>query len=116
MDDDPKICEATKMMLELYGAQVITTASCDAAIQAQIFSARSPYLILSEYRLIDETGLVCIAKIRGEFNEDLPAIIITSDTTLEQQKLLQVAGLDIHYKPISAAALLLSVIRHLRVG
>ena len=115
IDDDPKICEATKMMLELYGAQVITAESGDAAVQALIFSPRSPDLILSDYRLIDETGLECVDKIRSEFNEDIPAIIITGDTAPNELKLLRDAGLEILYKPVPADALLLSVIRHLRV-
>jgi len=115
IDDDPMICEATKMMLELYGAEVITAESGDAAIQALIFSPRSPDLILSDYRLIDETGLDSIEKIRSEFNEDIPAIIITGDTAPAELKLLRDAGLEILYKPVPADALLLSVIRHLRV-
>ena len=115
IDDDPMICEATKMMLELYGAEVITAESGDAAIQGLIFSPRSPDLILSDYRLVDETGLDCIEKIRSEFNEDIPAIIITGDTAPAELKLLRDAGLEILYKPVPADALLLSVIRHLRV-
>jgi CheY-like chemotaxis protein len=115
IDDDPMICDATKMMLELYRAEVITAESGDAAIQALIFSPRSPDLILSDYRLIDETGLDCIEKIRSEFNEDIPAIIITGDTAPAELKLLKDAGLEILYKPVPADALLLSVIRHLRV-
>ncbi len=114
IDDDPTICEATKMMLELYGAQVITGESGDAAIQALIFSPKSPDLILSDYRLIGETGLECVEKIRSEFNEDMPAIIVTGDTAPDELKLLQDAGLEILYKPVSADTLLLSVVRHLR--
>jgi hypothetical protein len=114
VDDDPKICDATKMMLELYGAQVIIAESGDAAVQALIFSPRMPDLILSDYRLIDETGLECIEKIRSEFNEDIPAIIITGDTAPEELKLLQNAGLETLYKPVPADTLLLSVIRLLR--
>ena len=115
IDDDPTICEATKMMLELYGAQVITAESGDAAIQSLIFSPRTPDLILSDYRLIDETGLECIEKIRGEFNEDIPAIIVTGDTAPNELKLLQDGGLEVLYKPVPAETLLMSVIRHLRV-
>jgi CheY-like chemotaxis protein len=115
IDDDPKICEATKMMLELYGAQVVTAESGDAAIQALIFSPRPPDLILSDYRLIGETGLECVEKLRGEFNEDIPAIIITGDTAPDELKLLGDAGLEILYKPVPAETLLLGVVRHLRV-
>jgi CheY-like chemotaxis protein len=98
-------------MLELQGAEVITAESGDAAIQKMIFNSRMPDLILTDYRLIDETGLECIDEIRNEFNENIPAIIITGDTAPEELKLLKEAGLEILYKPVPAEALLLSIAR-----
>ena len=115
IDEDSKICEANKMVLEQHGAQVIAAASGDAAVQALIFSSRSPDLILSDYQLVDETGLECVEKIRIEFNEDIPAIVIAGYTDPEELKLLRNAGVEILYKPAAADALLFSVIRHLRV-
>jgi len=100
-------------MFELHGAEVIVAESSDAVIQQMIFHTRMPDLILSDYRLIDETGLVCIEKIRNEFNEDIPAVIITGDTAPDDLKILKEAGMEILYKPVSAESLLVSVARNI---
>jgi len=114
IDDDARICEATKTMLELHGAEVIIAESGESAIQKMIFNSRMPDLILSDYRLIEETGLECIEKIRNEFNEDIPAVIITGDTAPDELKLLKEAGMEILYKPVPADALLVSIARNIR--
>jgi CheY-like chemotaxis protein len=93
IDDDPMICEATKMMLELYGAEVITAESGDAAIQALIFSPRSPDLILSDYRLIDEVierellEVMPLTHIRGRTLTDT-FVIVDEAQNLEKMVLL----------------------------
>ena len=109
IDDDPKICEASKTMLELHGADVIVAESGDSAIQAMIFSSRLPDLILSDYRLIGETGLECVKKIRDEFNHDIPAVIVTGDTAPQELNLLKQAGMEILYKPVAAETLLAAI-------
>ena len=113
IDDDPKICEASKTMLELHGADVIVAESGDSAIQSMIFSSRLPNLILSDYRLVGETGLECVQKIREEFNHDIPAVIVTGDTAPEELNLLKQAGMEILYKPVAAEALLASIARNI---
>lgn len=113
IDDDPKICEASKTMLELHGAEVIIADSGDAAIQSMIFSSRLPNLILSDYRLVDETGLECVQKIREEFNHDIPAIIVTGDTAPQELNLLKEAGMEILYKPVASEALLVAIARNM---
>lgn len=114
IDDDPKICEASKTMLELHGAEVIVAESSDSAIQQMIFSSRMPNLILSDYRLGAETGLECVDRIRNEYNEDIPALIITGDTAPEELTLLKGAGMTVLYKPVQAEALLKKIADNIR--
>jgi CheY-like chemotaxis protein len=113
IDDDPKICEACKTMLEVHGAEVIVAESSDSAIQQMIFSPRMPDLILSDYRLGTETGLQCVDRIRSEFNEDIPALMITGDTAPEELRLLQEGGMTVLYKPVQAEALLKAIVSNL---
>jgi len=113
IDDDPKICEASKTMLELHGAEVIVAESSDSAIQQMVFSSRLPDLILSDYRLGAETGLECVERIRSEFNEDIPALMITGDTAPEELKLLRDGGMIVLYKPVPAEVLLQSIAKNI---
>jgi CheY-like chemotaxis protein/anti-sigma regulatory factor (Ser/Thr protein kinase) len=112
IDDDLKICEASKAMLELHGAEVIVAESSDSAIQQMIFSSRMPDLILSDYRLGAETGLECVERIRNEFNEDIPALMITGDTAPEELKLLRDGGMTVLYKPVPADVLLQTIAKN----
>jgi signal transduction histidine kinase/ActR/RegA family two-component response regulator len=106
VDDDPKILQATKVMLELYGAEVIAGDSSDSVIQQAVFNPRIPNLILSDYRLVEETGLECIERIRHEYNVFIPAVIITGNTAPEELGVLKKAGFQVLYKPINPDMLL----------
>ena len=114
IDDDPKICDASKAMLEIHGAEVIIADSGDSAIQKMIFHSRVPDLIMSDYRLVDETGLECVEKIRNEFNDEIPAVIITGDTAPDELNLLKEAGMEVLYKPVPAEVLLKTIADHIR--
>jgi CheY-like chemotaxis protein len=96
-------------MLEIYGAEVIVAESSDSAIQQMVFSSRMPDLILSDYRLGSETGLQCVDRIRSEFNEEIPAVIITGDTAPDELKLLKDGGMTVLYKPVPAELLLKTI-------
>jgi hypothetical protein len=60
-----------------------------------------PDAIISNYRLRDdETGLDVIAKVRREFNVDIPALLITGDTSPDRINSVADADLTVLYKPI----------------
>jgi CheY-like chemotaxis protein len=113
IDDDPKICEASKLMLELHGAEVVVAESGAKAINLLAFGTRIPSLILSDYRLIGENGLACIENIRNEFNEAIPALVITGDTAPDELNLLKNSGVEVLYKPIHAEVLLAAISRNI---
>ena len=52
--------------------------------------------------------------LREEFNLDIPAILITGDTSPERRQEFQDSGLRVLYKPISGAQLLAAVEQELR--
>ena len=50
-----------------------------------------------------------IALLREEFNQDIPAILITGDTAPERLEEFRETGLRVLYKPISGAQLMAAV-------
>lgn len=56
--------------------------------------------ILSDYRLGQENGSDFIQKIREEFNADIPALIITADTSPEHIKIFEDMNIKALHKPI----------------
>ncbi len=56
--------------------------------------------ILSDYRLNEHNGVFFIQKLREEFNEDIPACIVTADTSPQHLKLFEQLNIHVLYKPI----------------
>lgn len=105
IDDDIEIRRSTRQMLEVLGAEVFTAESAAQAVQQLGRLGRVPDLLLSDYRLGAENGLQAIALLREEFNQDIPAILITGDTSPERMEEFRSTGLRVLYKPISGAQL-----------
>ena len=101
VDDEVRILDATRLLLEQWGCTVIV-ATCGKDIIAQLAtSSRVPDAIISDYRLRDEeTGIEVIANLRSEFNADIPAILITGDTSPERISAFSSTDFTVLYKPM----------------
>ena len=66
------------------------------------FLAEIPNLhfILSDYRLGKHDGVFFIQKLREEFNDDIPACIVTADTSPHHLELFDQLNIHVLYKPI----------------
>ena len=64
--------------------------------------AHIPHLdfILSDYRLGDDNGVFFIETLREEFNEHIPACIVTADTSPQHLQLFKQLQIEVLYKPI----------------
>jgi signal transduction histidine kinase/CheY-like chemotaxis protein len=56
--------------------------------------------ILSDFRLGKKDGLYFIQQLREEFNHDIPACIVTADTSPQHLELFSQHNIDVMYKPI----------------
>lgn len=56
--------------------------------------------ILSDFRLGPQNGLYFIQQLREEFNHDIPACIVTADTSPQHLELFSLNNIDVMYKPI----------------
>jgi len=115
IDDDIEIRRSTRQMLEVLGAEVFTAESAAQAVQQLGRLGRVPDLLLSDYRLGAENGVQAISLLREEFNQEIPAILITGDTSPERMEEFRSTGLRVLYKPISGAQLLEAVEEELQV-
>jgi len=62
--------------------------------------------ILSDYRLGEENGVDFIQKIRDEFNYEIPALIITADTSPDHIKIFEEMNIKVLHKPIRPSEIL----------
>ena len=102
VDDEVEIRAAMSALLERWGHQVITADAGATAIARLANCPTRPDLIISDFRLRDgETGVGVIELLRSEYNEPIPAILITGDTAPERLIEARDSGLLILHKPVS---------------
>lgn len=105
-EDEPSVLLATRLLLELEGYQVISACSREEALQR---SREHPDidLLVSDYHLKeDQTGLNVIDGIREQLARNIPAILVTGDTSSAVRKLPSDRRLRLASKPIDAEELL----------
>ena len=105
VEDDAGVRNATRMLLDAEGYDVVTAASSAEALQ-RLESLPRIDLLVTDYHLGGETGLDVIAALRARIGADLRAILISGDTSPLVQALERDERLRIVSKPIQAERLL----------
>jgi CheY-like chemotaxis protein len=85
IDDNESVRESTCGLLKRWGCLVESAASEDAALVKLAELARQPDLIISDYRLAHgKTGFELIDRMRHAYGAQIPAFLISGDTTPER--------------------------------
>ncbi|MEJ1965363.1 MAG: hybrid sensor histidine kinase/response regulator [Gammaproteobacteria bacterium] len=101
VDDEVAIQIAMKSLLQSWGYSVIAAGSY-AEMMEQIASHPTvPRLIVCDYRLRDnETGSDVIERLRNEYNDEIPGMLITGDTAPDRIKEAEASGYLLLHKPV----------------
>ncbi len=101
IDDDADIRAGMRALLAGWGHTVVEAGGL-ADLLPQLHGLRvAPQLIISDYRLRgDETGHKVVERLRDEFNDDTPALIITGDTAPERLREAASGGHLLLHKPV----------------
>ena len=106
VDDEPDVRESMLTLLAKWRCEVVAAESCEAMLEKLVSVKRMPDLIVSDYRLKgQETGIEVIARLREEFNAQVPALLITGDTGMEQLREAEESGLHVLHKPLNPSRL-----------
>lgn len=105
IDDEAAVCEAMRSLLESWGHQVITAGSGGQMLQRMAEIACLPTLIISDYRLGKENGIDVIRRLQSEFNDEIPAMLVTGDTAPDRLVEARGSGFPLLHKPLSAQRL-----------
>lgn len=105
VEDEIEIRDGMRTLLESWRCTVVS-ADSGAQLFAQLLdAAQAPDLIISDYRLPGgENGAGVIAALREEFNRDVPALLITGDTSTKPGSADDPHTLLL-YKPVQPARL-----------
>jgi signal transduction histidine kinase len=101
IEDNPIIAEAYKQTLSNLGVYVVVLSEHENEIDVQLQTLGSIDCILSDYRLRTTTGDVLIQKLRESYNEDIPAIIVTADTSPSRINYFAMLDIQVLHKPVS---------------
>ena len=101
VDDEIAIRQAMVSLLNGWGHQVVAAGSGDEALRHMANCPKKPDLIISDLRLRDhETGIEVIERMRAEYNDTIPAMLITGDTSAARISDAQKSGLLVLHKPV----------------
>ena len=101
IDDDRDIRDGMHRLLEQRSCRVLTAESADEAVAAVVAEEVVPEVIVADYRLrADRTGADAIRAVREEVNEDVPAMIVTGDTSADRLREASASGFRLLNKPV----------------
>ena len=102
IDDDPVIQSAMRSLLSSWGHDVIVAGSGAEMLDRIATRSRRPDLIICDYRLRDgENGIGAIKRLQSNYNERVPAVLITGDTASDRLQEAQESGLVLLHKPVA---------------
>lgn len=106
VDDEPDVRDSMLALLRKWRCEVVAAESCSQMLEKLVSVQRMPDLIVSDYRLEGEqNGIEVIARLREEFNAQVPALLITGDTGMEQLREAEESGLHVLHKPLNPSRL-----------
>ena len=103
IDNDPRILEGMRLLLEGWGCNV-ATLSGSRDLKTSRPDMR-PDIVLADYHLDGETGLDVIAELRAIHGEALPAMLVTADRSTEVSAAADRLDVPVINKPLKPAVL-----------
>ena len=101
VDDDEAIREGLRLLLEEWGYDAIAAGSIAEAERAVFRLDAPPDLILCDLHLGDgPDGLAAIDTIRRQCGHDVPAIVVTGDTSHGEMRRVSESGHPVLFKPV----------------
>ena len=107
VDDDLDVLEAMRSVLIMWQHEVLLAPSLPV-LMARLSQGDYPVpdLLMVDYRLAEnKTGVDVVNQMRAFFDQEIPAVIISGDTTLGLEALVDIEYTDVFYKPISEKTL-----------
>ena len=112
VDNDARILEGMRLLLEGWGCHVVTHSGSKSIEQSD---ATRPDIILADYHLDGENGLDVIRKLRGRYGAGTPAVLITADRSNEVREAAELIDVPVINKPLKPAVLRSMITRFRRM-
>jgi signal transduction histidine kinase/CheY-like chemotaxis protein len=104
IDNDVRILEGMRLLLEGWGCNVATFSGWES-FQARLQEPPAPDVILADYHLDGENGLDVVVKLRETYGAEIPAMLVTADRSSEVRADAEALDVVVINKPLKPAAL-----------
>ena len=108
IDDDPAVIDATSVLLKIEGFEVQAARDAEEAL-ALIDDGLQPNVVVSDYRLPGLNGVDTVRQIRRRAANEIPAIMVTGDTSGRQIIAADLERCTILHKPVDPDSLVLLI-------
>ncbi len=106
IDDEAPIREAMTTLIDGWGHRTIAAESGARMLELAAACPDRPDLVIADFRLRDgENGIELIKRLKMEYNEDIPGILLTGDTGPRRLREAGESGFLLLHKPISGGKL-----------
>ncbi len=116
IEDEQSVRDGMVSLFNQWGCRVLAAASADEATSILKRDGLKPDAIIADYRLREhQTGADAIDRLRHQFGEAIPALLVSGDTTPELFREARERRLILLSKPVRAARLR-AALQHLLVS
>jgi len=101
IDDEENIRESMRLLLREWDYEVLVAGGIDEACHLAMHHPEPIHAVLSDLRLRSgEDGLMAIDAVRATLGYNLPAVLVTGDTSPDQVKRVHDSGHRVLFKPV----------------
>ncbi|HYC02119.1 MAG TPA: PAS domain S-box protein [Azospirillaceae bacterium] len=112
IDDDAIVLMGLQAMFRDWGYTVMAAGSGEQAAELVARAGRRPDLIVSDYRLKrGEIGTDAVRAVRATAGGDIPAILLTGESSLDSQRDAEAEGMQVIHKPVTPRQLVAALRR-----
>jgi signal transduction histidine kinase/CheY-like chemotaxis protein len=107
IEDDVSVADAWGLLLEVEGYTVATAASATEANALIQHISEPPILLISDFHLLDgSTGVEAVSLIREYYDSEIPAFIVSGDTSKVVKEARLLDNCTLMSKPVDTVRLL----------
>ena len=117
IEDDVSVANAWGLLLEAEGYRVATAASASEAAALIRHLDALPVLLISDFHLLDgSTGVEAVGDIRKYYGRNIPAFIVSGDTSKVVKEAQALDNCTVMSKPVNTTRLLAAARTATRTG
>jgi signal transduction histidine kinase/ActR/RegA family two-component response regulator len=106
IDDDPLVLEGMCGLFRSWGYHLLVAGTDDEALAGIADPDRPPALIVSDYHLSGgKTGIEVIEALRKTLSAEIPAFLVSGDTSPELLRQARASGFHLLHKPVDPMTL-----------